>query len=118
MATDENDGKSREHEKPPEYEKILAGELKKQAGEREGQEEGFKDAKEHMLRTAAKEGHEGLALVEIGKSIDEKHAELRKAQADMHQKRLDDLAILYLGPPSERDKGPPAPNPVLRPRFR
>lgn len=93
-----------EEGRKPEYEKILAGELEKQAKDRLELEEVLKEAKEQMLAAAETKGREGLEIVELGKSIDEQHNEQRKAQAEVHQKRLDDLALLYLGPPSERDR--------------
>ncbi|MEK7994713.1 MAG: hypothetical protein AAB403_12990 [Planctomycetota bacterium] len=98
MSGDSNDGRK------PDYEKTRADELARQDKDTKDLEEILNEAKKHALRAAKKGGREGLELVEFEKSIAEEHNGQRKALADEQQKRLDDLALLYLGPPTERDK--------------
>lgn len=98
MALDENNASK------PEYDKMLADELKRQARDRQELEEGLKQAMTDMLGNARKNGREELELVELRKSIEEQHDQQRQELLQEQQKRRDLFDLLYRGPPSERAK--------------
>ena len=98
MALDDNDGKK------PEYNKMLAAELERQARDRQELEESQRQAMADMLENARKNGREELELVELRKSIEDQHDKHRQELLQEQQNRRDLFDLLYRGPPSEREK--------------
>lgn len=96
MALDEDDGRI------PDYDKVMADELKRQAGDRQALADAQRLAMADMLESARKSGREALELVELQKSIEERQEKRRQELLQEQRDRRDYLDLLYLGPPSER----------------
>ena len=99
MAADEEIHKKLEHEKE------RAAELQRQAQDRKDLEKGLTEAKSDMLEAAEKTGREELERVELQRSIEKQQDKLRQQLLQEQQRRLDEIDLRHLGPPSERDKG-------------
>jgi ribosomal protein L13 len=99
MATDEEDYRKLKHEQE------RAAELERQARDRRDQEKGLTEAASDMLEAAEKKGREELERIELQRSIEKQQDKLRQQLLQEQQRRLDEIDLRHLGPPSERDKG-------------
>ena len=90
----------------PDYADAVKAEALRNAYEWEEMRKGREKATEDMLARTKKMGPEEAAAAreEMGKALEKLFKEQRERVAREQQERADKLALLYLGPPSERGR--------------
>lgn len=89
----------------PEYEKAKAAELLRQEEERRQAQAGHEKGKQLYTKEAKAKGTDPIQIDESIKFLDTRYHDRFQKLLQEQQRRMDELELRHLGPPSERDKG-------------